>query len=406
MKRRPALSLSDIDYVLYWTLLYRMVSVSVVMFTVPMRHALPAWMAAGYQRWSYPLFAYAVVSFLFRKQLASFLQNRPAYLYPDLLISVAVLFLGGSWRSSYFAYTVTTIMLFTAFDGKRGAYVSALVLTAIAVIKDPSGGLPTFDIFYIDDWDMQVGAAFFYGGTGLIFGYFHTLLLRLETLSREKIEETRKLAVLEEKNRMALELHDGAKQMINAVLMKMNLVVRKFRNFRDETTDELRWLWRAMHFLKAEMNQVMSALRKPEDSSAEECSLLPIIEEEARIAEVMTDFSWHITAEPRGIAAPLRSQTALRRFLGEVFMNAWKHSGVEFGSVSVRSSDTAAVIAITDAGKGFHYSGDGFSTMGLKSLKHRARELNGELTIRSAPGEGCRVVLTLPLECNNLRSHK
>jgi len=399
MNRKPALGLSDINYVLFWTLLYRMVSVSVVMFTVPMRHALPTWVAADYQRWSYPLFAYSLVSFLVRKELAPFLRNHPGYLYPDLLISVAVLFLGGSWRSSYFAYTVTTIMLFTAFDGKRGAYVSALVLTAVAVIKDPSGGLPTYDIFYIDDWDMQAGAAFFYGGTGLIFGYFHTLLLRLEALSREKIAETRKLAVMEEKNRMALELHDGAKQMINAVLMKMNLVIRSVRHSRNETADELRWLWRAMHFLKAEMNQVMSALMEPEAAPAGACRLLPVIEEEARLAEVMTGFSWHVSAEPRDAAMPIRSQTALRRFLGEAFMNAWKHSGVESGSATVHASELHAIITITDAGRGFRYAGhEGLSTTGLKSLQHRTRELDGELDIRTAPDEGCTVRLTLPLK--------
>lgn len=49
MRTRASLSPADVDYVLFWTLLYRMVSVVIVMVTIPMRPALPAWMAEAFQ---------------------------------------------------------------------------------------------------------------------------------------------------------------------------------------------------------------------------------------------------------------------------------------------------------------------------------------------------------------------
>lgn len=396
MTKKASLGFADINNVLFWTFLYRLVSVAVVMVTMPMRPTLPRWMVEAFQACSYPLFLYSLALILLRKKLILVLRSHPYLLFIDLLISLGILQLGGSWRSSYFAYTVTTIMICTTFEGKRGAYVSAGGLTLAGIIKDPSGGLASLDIFYISDWDMRVGAAFFYLGTGLIFGYFYTLLLRLETLSREKIEETRKLAIVEEKNRMTLELHDGAKQMINAVLLKMNPVIKNFRYSRDKTAEDIRWLWKAMHYLKTEMNQVMDALGEGEDSPSKEYLLLPIVEEEARIVEAMTGFSWNITAEPHDSAIPLRSHTALRRLLSEAFMNAWKHSGATSGAVTMKSLGTTAIITIADKGKGFEYVADEKRlTTGLKSLKHRATELNGDLVIESAPDKGCTLILTL-----------
>jgi len=90
-------------------------------------------MAEAFQLASYPLCLYTLALLVFRKRLASFLFDHPYFLLVDLLVALGVLQLGGAWRSSYFAYTVTAIMMFTAIDGKRGAYVSALALTAVGM---------------------------------------------------------------------------------------------------------------------------------------------------------------------------------------------------------------------------------------------------------------------------------
>jgi signal transduction histidine kinase len=398
VRTRSSLDVRDVHYVLFWTLFYRMVSVVVVMFTIPMRPALPAWMADAYQRFSYPLCLYSLALLLFRRKLATFLLRHPYFLVVDLIVAVGILQMGGSWRSSYFAYTVTTIMMFTAFEGRRGAHVSALVLTAVAIVKDPSGGRPSFEIFYISDWDMRVGAAFFYLGTGLIFGYFHSLLLRLESLSREKIEETRKRAAAEEKSRVVLELHDGAKQMVTAMLLRMSPLIKEQQPRRDQKAEEVRWLWVGMNYLKSELNQVMDALRSGGDDSRASCNLVELIESEAKIVETMTGFSWRVAAAAADIRVSPRSKLSLRRFVTEALMNAWKHSGETGGTIDVGAADGSAVITIIDVGRGFtHADALAADTTGLRSLEHRARELGGRLAVETMPGKGCRLSLTIPI---------
>jgi two-component system nitrate/nitrite sensor histidine kinase NarQ len=65
--------------------------------------------------------------------------------------------------------------------------------------------------------------------------------------------------------------------------------------------------------------------------------------------------------------------------------------------VEIRRAGAEAVITLSDQGRGFAYAENQHSgSMGLKSLESRAGELNGRLSIETAPNEGCRVTLILP----------
>lgn len=397
MKNSTSLGFTDNGRLLLATLVYRAFAVVLVMFTLPIRTTLPAWLLEWYSRVSWPLLLYSLLLLIFYKKAAALLSKYPRLLYADLLISAAVISIGGSWRSSYFGYTLTTIILFTIFIGSRGAYVSALALSVAAVIKDPSGGLPAMKVFFVSDWDMRMGAALVYITTGVMVGYVRTLLEDLEEMSRAKVEETRKRAAMEEKSRLALELHDGTKQMVNAMILKMNPLIKKLQPAHDEIADELRWFWRGMNYLRSEFDQVMEMLRQDSPGPGPSRAISLIVDEEARTAEVMTGFLWQVSAGPRDVEIPLRSQLPLRRFLSEALMNAWKHSGVTTGTITVQSMDGSIMITIMDAGNGFAYPETGPNkTTGLQSLRHRAHELNGQLAVETAPGKGCKLVLTIP----------
>ncbi len=389
--------MTEIRKALFAALACRVVFVILVILTLPIRPTLPVWMLEWFRRIAYPLLAYSIVSLVFHKKAAALLQKHAVLLAVDLAISVGIISIGGSWRSSYFGYTFTSIILFTLFKGRWGAYGSALVLSAAAVIKDPAGGLPSLQVFFVSDWDMRMGAALIYITAGAILGYFYTLLQRLEALSKAKIEETQKRAAMEEKTRMALELHDGAKQMVNAMILKMNPLVKKIQSSQDEMSDELRWLWRGMNYLKSEFNQVMDMLRQENPEAGAPYDIVCLIEEEAKIAEVMTGFSWKVMTESHGLDLHVRSQLPLRRFLSEALMNAWKHSGAAGGVITIGLSGGSAVITVADNGKGFvHADNPDTKTTGLRSLHYRAKEMHGNLVINTAPDRGCRLILTIP----------
>ncbi len=398
MNKDNSLGFIDINNMFFWTLLYRVFAILLVLATLPIRNTLPLWMIESYHRIAYPLLLYNIALLVFYKRTAVFLLRHPVALFIDLVIAMAIIQLGGGWRSSYFGYTFSTIILFTIFNGKRWTYISTIALTVSALVKDPSAGQSSMKIFFVSNLDMRMGAALIYVTAGLILGYFSTLLQRLETVSRLKVEETRKLTALEEKNRLALELHDGAKQMVNAMLFKTNPLIKKIKASRDEISDELRWLWRGMNYLHTDLNQVMETLKIQDNPDKTTFNLLTIIKEEVRIAEVITGFSWDILSASHNIFLPLKYKLPLRRFLSESLMNAWKHSGVTTGNVDLKFMDNSVALVVSDKGKGFVCADiENLETTGLQSLKQRAEDLGGDFSINSAPDKGCKVILTLPL---------
>ena len=387
-QKKNLLGLTEKINTLRATLALRLIAVAVVVLTLPGRAVLPLWMAEWYRLISYPLFLYNIAFLVFHRKIAIFLQEHPSVLLIDLFIAIGILQIGGGWRSSYFLYTLTTIMLFTIFDRRRKVYISSFILAVAAIIKDPAGELPSMEIFDVTNWDMRVGAALFYIAAGCILGYFSSLLDRLEVLSEAKIEETRKRTAMEEKMRLALDLHDGVKSKITAVLLVLKPLLKKVNSCEQDIDDELRRLWRWMNYLQTALNRVVDSLKSETQVNTSSCNVVTLAEEEARIAEGMTGFSWRVVCNPGKIYALRGAQHSLVKFFSEALMNSWKHSGTTSGTIELRNSDKSITVIVSDNGTGFTYSDDGNTeTTGLKSLKYRARELNGDLCIETAQGK-------------------
>lgn len=85
----------------------------------------------------------------------------------------------------------------------------------------------------------------------------------------------------------------------------------------------------------------------------------------------------------------------------ELLMNIVKHSGAKKGVVTVSVSGSEIRVKVKDDGRGFNkqdvfqtdVSGGGF---GLFSIRERLRHFNGNLSIRSKPGQGAIVTMTVP----------
>lgn len=382
------------------TLLLRAAAILFVLVAWPVRGALPPWMTEWYWLISFPLLLYNSAFLIVHKKITSFLQKHPSALFMDLVMAIGILQIGGGWRSSYFVYTLTTIMLFTLFGGKRGAYLSSLILAAASIAKDPAGGLPslrTLETFNTTNWDMRVGAALFYMAAGCILAYFSTLLDRLEGLSRTRIEETRKVVAMEEKVRLALDLHDSVKSKVTAVLLVFKCLLKRSKSGAQNIDDELQHLWRWLQYLQGELNHVMDSLKSEVDASASSCDLVALAEEQARMAEGMAGFSWRVLYPPGEMHVPLKDRGSLVRFFSEALMNACNHSRATSGTIELGCSGNSITVIVSDNGRGFSYSDrEDAETTGLTSLKYRARELRGELVVETAPDKGCRLILTFP----------
>jgi signal transduction histidine kinase len=81
----------------------------------------------------------------------------------------------------------------------------------------------------------------------------------------------------------------------------------------------------------------------------------------------------------------------------EAINNAVKHSEAEELWLRLRMSDGEMIIEVSDTGRGFRMDASRQAGNGLRNMAARMEEVGGQLTVRSAPGEGATVCLRLPL---------
>ena len=88
------------------------------------------------------------------------------------------------------------------------------------------------------------------------------------------------------------------------------------------------------------------------------------------------------------------------RILREAVSNVIKHSGATHCSLSCLIADGDMQVAVQDNGEGIPMELDGRLDRGhgLASMKHRAKQLQGQCLVESGPGFGTVIRLTLPLD--------
>lgn len=205
------------------------------------------------------------------------------------------------------------------------------------------------------------------------------------------------LAVSEERLRIAREMHDGMAQVVAYVNTKAQAVQAFLRKGRHEEAEkQLGELARASRDVYAEIREGILALRTglgPDKPLAE--SLESFMERWREQSGVDA----RLTIEGNPSMTPL-AELQLLRILQEALSNVRKHSGAEHARVRLAQQNGKVYAAVQDDGSGFDQESihrEGFPRFGLAIMRERAQSIGAELEIRSAPGQGTRVSVEVPV---------
>ena len=124
-------------------------------------------------------------------------------------------------------------------------------------------------------------------------------------------------------------------------------------------------------------------------------ALKGILKQMAEGTEVETRFE--VAGQSRRLAPVIESN--LLRVCQEAITNATKHAQARHISVQLEYGEKQFLLVVTDDGRGFDPSVPlpGAGGFGLVGMRERATQLNGKLNIRSAPGQGAEISLSIPL---------
>ncbi len=229
---------------------------------------------------------------------------------------------------------------------------------------------------------------------GLLFKVGNQVALAIE--KARLYEKVQAVAVLEERERISSELHDGLAQVLGYVITKSQATRELLRKI-ETATDHLVELENVAQDVYTDTREAILGLRT---AISGDRSMVSALREYAERFNQMHGIKTEFTVGDRAIPS-LSPQIELQviRIVQEALSNVRKHAGATRAKVKVVAADNEVTIMVEDDGKGFDFEstkGD-WTKFGLRNMKERADSVRGNLLIESAPENGTKVTLSLPL---------
>ena len=206
----------------------------------------------------------------------------------------------------------------------------------------------------------------------------------------------------QERQRLAAELHDGLGQSLSIIKNKSDLALRR-RESPDSMAQKLNAISKATSDAIEELRSLVRNLRPIQ---IEQLGLTDSIRELLDNVAQSTSIQLDCRIENSDDAIVGSSATHLYRIIQEALNNIIKHSKARRARLSLERDIHCVRLLISDDGKGFDPGKvalhDGF---GLKNIQERARMIGGKATIRSAPGEGTRLLVEVPISTERTESN-
>jgi signal transduction histidine kinase len=221
--------------------------------------------------------------------------------------------------------------------------------------------------------------------------------VRATQAERER-DAAARIAVAEERVRIARELHDIVAHAVSVMVLQVGAVRHKLPEAMAEDGDALRNVEQAGRTALAEMRGLLAAMRRDGD----EAELLPqpgldgldaLLEE---IGRAGLPVQLHVHGEP--VALPRGIDLSAYRIVQEGLTNALKHARASNADVTVRYRPDELQIEVRDNGEG-NSTSNGLGH-GLVGVRERVKIYGGEMSAGTANGSGFILSTRLPLSAD------
>lgn len=268
-------------------------------------------------------------------------------------------------------------------DEYRTSHLAAPLRIGERVIGALCVGSPSHDQFAVESADLL------------------TKLANVATIALENarlFEQAERLATLEERRRIAAEMHDGLAQTLSYLGLMTDQVVSFLKE--GQKRDALEKLEKARQAIRDATGDVRRAIDQLMDESPLRRGLAE------QIQTLVLDFAgkhelaveWENLMDGE-ILYSRESMEQVLHITREAMKNAASHSGADRVKVRLGRADDHYFVVVEDDGKGFDVSQpEPKGHFGLQIMQARAEHIGGSIELQSVPGCGTRVMLAWPLE--------
>ncbi len=210
-------------------------------------------------------------------------------------------------------------------------------------------------------------------------------------------ERSRELSIVEERNRIARELHDAVTQKLFSLRLTASAAATVIGQDPARAATELATVQRLAAEVIDELRAIVVGLRPAElAGDGLDVALRKQAELFDRVHRARVRFDG--AAVPR---LPGGREEAAYRIAQEALHNALRHGGAAEVRIGLRAENGSVVMEVSDDGAGFEASGAQTGAgrrLGLASMRERARAVGGQLQVVSRPGGGTTVRLEVPTD--------
>jgi signal transduction histidine kinase len=238
-------------------------------------------------------------------------------------------------------------------------------------------------------------------GASILIGAFVASLIKQSVARQHLLDELtqtrarllkseREAGILAERQRLAREIHDTLAQNFTSVIMHLSAA-------KLSSTDAIQThVEQAEQTAREGLDEARRMIWDKSPGQLENASLIESLEKHAARWSVENDINvaMDVTGDQRTLDAAM--DVALLRIFQEALHNIKKHASAKNVNITLSYMPDLLILDIADDGQGFiaTKNGRGF---GMTSMRERAEELGGELTVESEPGKGTNIAVSIPI---------
>lgn len=200
------------------------------------------------------------------------------------------------------------------------------------------------------------------------------------------VNEQQEIALVQERNRLARDLHDSVNQLLFSVTLTARAGIEMAENLEQKET------FKEIQQLTQEALQEMRALIWQLRPKGLENGLLEAIKVYSEMLGI------HLETHVTGVMQfPSRIEEALFRMTQEALNNVRKHAGVKEAILYLTVTATDVLLVVKDNGRGFQLANQAtIPSIGIQSIRDRAKSLGGHAEWVSDIGKGTELLIRLP----------
>ncbi len=206
-------------------------------------------------------------------------------------------------------------------------------------------------------------------------------------------EQKRQAAILDERNRIAREIHDTIAQGLTGIAIHIEAAEDALRMSPEQAVPHITRIKQLARESLSEARRSLRALRpKALDDNDLPTALNNLARQTMQGADLQVDFAIQGTA----YSLLPEDENDLLRIAQEALTNILKHAQATHADLILSFLPMQVQLSVTDNGRGFDIEQNITSGFGLIGMKERTQRMGAELQIYSVPGVGTQILVTLP----------